>query len=140
MAVTGNLTTVAFSAGITFSTGVYTRIEFEGESVEPLEDADLSTTNYLTYVPGDLKDTPTVTLTHWNIPGVLPPIGFGTSNIGTLTITYRLLAGQSTPASLTMTGFITAAPPGAIANNELQSSTITFKANGKTDPVYTPAT
>lgn len=140
MAVTGNLTTVAFSAGITFSGGSYSRIEFEGESIEPLEDSDLSTTTYMTYVPGDLKDTPTVTLTHWNTPGTLPPVGSGTSNIGTLTITYRLLAGQSTPASLVMTGFITSAPPGAIANNELQQSTIVFKANGKSDPVYTPAT
>lgn len=135
MALTGNLATVAFSGGISFSGGSYTRAEFEGESIEPLEDSDLSTTDYMSYVPGDLKDTPSVTLTHWNVPGVLPPIG----TVGTLTITYRQETGQTTPASLTMTGFITSAPPGQIANNELQQSTITFKADGQSDPVYTPA-
>lgn len=137
--VTGNLATVAFSAGITFTGGLYRRIEFEGESVEPLDDSILANTTYMTKVPGDLKEPPIATLTHFTIPGTVPPIARGVLNIGTLTITYRLLTGQSTPASITGTGFITSGPPGQIANNELQENTITFQFNGKTGPTYTPA-
>lgn len=104
------------------------------ETLEALQDSDLSTTNYHTMCPADLKEiSPMTAAIRWEQDDV-PPID---GTVGLITLSYQLESGESTPATLTGTGFITGRTSPNLANNEIAEGSITFQFDGKaTEPTY----
>lgn len=127
------------SATITFGTSTFTPIvvSIDGleETLEALQDSDLSTTNTHTYVAADLRELAPLSATiRWE-QNDLPPIA-GVSE--TITITYARESGESTPATLAGTGFLTSRRSPDLANDTIAEGTITIQYDGKTAPTYTP--
>lgn len=135
MADTGNTTTLTLATSAL--TAAVESIDIGEETREALEDSDLTTTNYMTYIPGDLRDPPELTFNIlWNQSDSSFP---STSTAAELcTVTYGLLSGETVNATFTATGFITAVKRPEIANNQIMRASITFKCDGKsTEPTDT---
>ena len=129
---TGNSATIAFAtSGFT-----PTIVSIDGleETLEALENSNLSTTNYKTMVPADLKDISPVTVAiRWD-NGDIPPLG----TVELMTTTFPLESGESVAATFTATGFLTARSGPNLANNEIASGSITIQYDGgATEPTYT---
>lgn len=136
MADTGNTATLTLATSAL--TVAIDRITIGGETRETLEDSDLTTTNYKTYLPGDLREPPTLTISYFfdqsdsSFPSAATAAELAT-------VTFPLKSGEGTAATYTGTGFIVD-PHGDIevANNELMKGTLIFKCDGKTtEPTFT---
>ena len=131
----GNGATLVFAAfGFT---PLIVSIDGLEETLEALQDSDLSTTNYHTMCPADLKEiSPMTAVIRWEQNDVAP-LSNAFANIGLITLTYALEEGESTAATLKGTGFITGRTSPNLANNEIAEGSITFQFDGKlTEPVY----
>jgi hypothetical protein len=126
-------------AAFTFGTSGFTplAVSIDGleETLEALQDSDLSTTNYHTMCPADLIEiSPFTAEIRWE-QGDIPPLG----TVELITLTYQLETGESVAATLTGTGFLTSRVGPNLANNEISSGSITIQLDGKsTEPTYTP--
>ena len=129
----GNGATLVFT-GIGF-TPLVVSIDGLEETLEALQDSDLSTTNFHTMCPADLKEiSPVTAAIRWAQGNVVPMTGA----VGLITLSYQLEDGESTPAALTGTGFITGRTSPSLANNEIAEGSLTFQLDGKvTEPTYT---
>ena len=132
----GNGATLVFTAS--GFTPLVVSIDGLEETLEALQDSDLSTTNYHTMCPADLKEiSPVTAAIRWEQDNVAPIAG----GVGLITLTYQLEDGESIPATLKGTGFITGRTSPSLANNEIAEGSITFQFDGKaTEPVYAAGT
>lgn len=125
-------------ATLTFATSGFTPlvVSMDGleETLEALQDSDLSTTNYHTMCPADLKEiAPFTAEIRWEQDDI-PPLG----TVELITLTYQLESGESVAATLTGTGFMTSRTSPALANNEIAAGSIAIQLDGKaTEPTYT---
>lgn len=109
-----------------------------GEStLEPVETTHLGSGAKKTFMPGDVVDEGEVTIPYQHdSEAALPAEGL----VQTLTITLPTASGQSTPATLVGTGFVTRVKRPNLQTNQLQDGQIVFKFDGLTGPTYTAAT
>ena len=137
MANTGIGATAVFTGGVTDSI-VARDIGPPVAGVEDLDDTSLASTGFMESAPDDLASIERVTIegfaengTHW--------IG-NLKTLCTLTITYALGPNDTTPASITGSGYIAqvSEPQHSISQRPLRS--LEFKFDGKTGPTYTPST
>lgn len=128
----GNSTTLVF--GTSSFTPVLVSADGLEETLEALQDSDLSTTNYHTMAPADLKEiSPLTCAIRWE-NGDVPPIG----TVEPITFTFPLESGQTVGATLAGTGFISGRTGPNLANNEIAEGSITIQFDGKsTEPTYT---
>lgn len=110
-------------------------IAVAGQTLEMLDDSDLATTGHVEKLAADLTDAGSFTATcRLNQSGDVPvPVKTAES----ATITFGLLSGESTAATLAGTGNVTAGGDINIANNEIMNTTLTFTWDGRTGPTFT---
>lgn len=127
-------------ASITFSStgGTWLCRQISGPRVTlPIVNASyLGTATDEEKLPGDLNDWGPVTLEilYQGSQG-LPARGV----VQTITITHPLATGNTTPANLAGTGFITEVEFPNFQTNTMQMGTIVFTFDGYTGPTYTAA-
>lgn len=130
---TGNGATLTL--GTTGYVGQYEEIDPGEDKLGKIEDSFLGTTVRKTFVPEDLVDSGEIKgNTQFNSGASIPSLG----TVETATITFPLRPGQSTPATLAGTGFLTKFTKPKLMNNTKQMSEVEFTWNGKTGPTYTP--
>ena len=135
MSDTGNQSTfVLTSAG---AVGTAKMINPGEETIEALEDSDLSTTNQKTFQPDDLSDPGEGTMTYF-MDTAATQIAVGA--VDTLTITYPQRTGETAPATEAGTVIITGNQKPTLANGQLQEGELKFKWDGNTERTFTPAT
>jgi hypothetical protein len=134
MAGTGNQTTVTFAtSGFTAS---IVEVGGQEETREALEDSHLGTQTRKTKVPDDLYDAGESSLIFFfdGASSSLLPISGAAE---TITRTFPLRPGQTTPATLVGTGFVTRRKWPDARNSELMQAEGTITWDGKTGPTYT---
>ena len=113
-------------------------ISVSGFSVDKIDATCLDSDNFKEYVPSFLKEPGEVSAT-FRFTGELPVADVGT--IGTATISFGLLDGETTAASLTGSGFLTDVSTSEINGTSLVEMTVTFAFDGVgTEPAFTAAT
>ena len=134
MALTGNGTTIAFGTS-SFSANVYS-IGGSTQTREALETTYLGTSGFKEFIPDALVDGGEAEIEfEWNPSfGTFPPISGAAE---TITITFPLLSGETTNATLAGTGFLTSSTGPNVANGEIMRGTATVKFDGGTGPAYT---
>ena len=106
------------------------------ETLPTVNTSTLASTNFESYIPGDLSEPGTVTF-ECQFDNSATQIALGT--VDTLTVTLPLSAGGATAGTWAGTGFITSYKPQNFVKNELQMHTITWQFDGNgTDPTFTP--
>lgn len=137
MANTGIGATIVFTGGVSSSL-VARDIGPVVVNVDDLDDTSLASTGYMETVPDDLASIERVAVesfaengTNW--------IG-NLKTICTVTITYALAAGETTPAQIAGSGYIAQAsePQHSIGQRPMRNLEIKF--DGKTGPTYTAST
>lgn len=133
---TGLGATLVFSGDIVL-TGLRIRsIGALRESVEALDDTALDSLGYYEVVPDDLLKTDPVQLeTYYDGKKTIP-----TGVCGTMTITFPLLPTETTPATVTGTGFIVDHSKPSLAPGQRLITNLTIQFDGKTGPAFTAAT
>jgi hypothetical protein len=110
-------------------------ISVSGFSVDKIDATCLDSSNFKEYIPSFLKEPGEVSAT-FRFDGELPVASVGT--VGTATITFGLLDGESTAASLTGSGFLTDVSTSEINGTSLVEMTVTFAFDGiGTEPAFT---
>ena len=106
-----------------------------GQTLEMLDDSDLATTGYMEKLAADLTDAGSFSaVCRLNQSGDVPvPV----TTAETATITFGLLSGEMTAATLSGTGNVTGGGDINIANNEIMNTTLTFTWDGSTGPTFT---
>lgn len=134
MADTGAGATLTLSA--TGSVGAIRSLTLPELSIDSLEDTDLSTTNFKTYVKQDLAEPGTMQVEIlWAADSNSVPT-LGTAE--TVTVTFpKHTASSSTNATFAGTGFITSVKLPDMQIGELQVATLTIQFDGKTEPAFT---
>jgi len=127
---TGNQATLTFTS----YTGRIRRISGLVETLEALDDNDLSTTVYEESVVSDLITLEPQDYEIFFDPNT-PPVFTG---VQTLTITWPSWSGSVTPFTLGGTAFVIQRSWGDVANNELNVGGFQVKWDGKTGPTLTP--
>lgn len=126
MATTGHLSTVTFpTSGFT---AAFTELGGATLSRPSLKTSHLQTSNYDTFIPGDLADPGESSYTFYHDPDEQPPI---TGDAESIVVTFP------TGATVTRSGFITSSEEGTAMTNELMMATITIKWSGT--PSYADA-
>lgn len=122
---------------VTFGTSAFTAellsVSWGGINRVSLETSHMATpapgaSNFgnMTFLPGDLSDPGELTMDiHFN-PDTEPPID---QPAETITVTWPLAAGDTTPAIWAATGFVTSYEPGATLE-EVMTATMTVKLSG----------
>lgn len=130
---TGNGATLsAFSVAMAIET-----IAIGSSSRPAIDTSHLGTTGFMTYIPGDLADTPEVEVTVLFDPtDSTVGLDLAQGAASTATITFDLQDG-STAADVEGTAFVTDVGYPTLANNELMKATFTFKFDGETGPTFT---
>ena len=136
MCLTGNGATLAF----TTHSGAYKYaiLTLPEETLEALEDSDLSTTNHMSFCPSDLADGGELTAEYIfdTLNQDEPPVG----TLDDITITFPLGDGEQTAAKFVASGFITSLTRPVLENGTIARGTFVFKVDGKAvPPAYTPA-
>jgi hypothetical protein len=135
MAQTGNQGTIAF--GTSGFTGAFTQIGAWKPKLGKLEDSDLSTEGFKTFVPDDLADPGSIAIKVWFDPTkALPPIG----SPETVTITFPPSEAGADQATLVGTGFFSDPGTPEMVNGKLMEQDFTLEWDGKTGPAFTPET
>ena len=113
-----------------------------GDSTVPdIDVSHLATPTNRQYIPGDLIEDGSVTVEfQFDSAGQEIPLKV----VEVVTVTWPQSTGETAPATLSGTAYINSRTPSALATDELQTGTMTFKwdggANGGTAPTFTPAT
>lgn len=134
MSDTGNTGTIVF--GTTGFTAKY-RVLAEAEQERPkLKDSDLSTSQFETYIPGDLAEPGEIQIEFYFDATATPPDIHAVPE--TVTLTLPLQSG-TTAATLVGTAFLTkrTITPN-LQNNEINIGKATVAFDGKTGPTFTP--
>lgn len=135
MADTGSGATYTLAS--TGSVGVVRSITLSEQTKAKIEDSDLSTTDYITYIFSDLAEPGSFTLEVVFDPTVSAAIpSTGTVETGTVTSPIHT-SGNTTNANMAGTGAITSVKPPDYNIGELQIATIEFSFDGKTGPTWT---
>jgi len=139
MANTGHGGTAVLSATETAATatiGTVRSISLGEMTTEEIDTTALSTTDFMTSIPGDLSSTPTVTVEA--IFKTDDDIVAATGTVETMTITFpKEVATNTSPATYSGTGYITSVTPPSLQTNELQVQSYVFKFDGETGPTFT---
>lgn len=134
MADTGNGASITF--GTSGFTGCFTELDPSEQTRDALEDSCLATTGQKTYIPGDLVEPGELRAKFlFAADDDLP--AFGAPE--TITVTYPLPSGASTPGTLAGSGFLVGRKPAMVRNGALMECEIRIKWDGKTDVSYTAA-
>lgn len=147
MADTGNGATVTFTAldGTSSSTAVGSvrSVNLGEQSIPVIDTSHLGTTNFLTSIPGDLKEPGEISM-----EVLFDQDTVGVPSLGTvedIIITFPIVtSGQTTNATYTASGFFSSVSLPEVVNNELMMMSITFKCDGGADasnpqePTFTP--
>jgi hypothetical protein len=108
-----------------------------GQTLEMLDDSDLSTTGYTEKLAADLVDAGSFSavcrFNQSDANGFISPV----TTAETATITFGLLSGEMVAANLSGTGNVTGGGDINIANNEIMNVTLTFTWDGRTGPSLT---
>ncbi len=126
----------SMTLGTTSFVGQYTELDPGEDKLGALEDSYLATTNRKTYIAEDLVESGEIKGTTQFDTGAAVPTLNGVPE--TITITFPLRSGQTTPATLAGTGFLQKFSRPKLMNNTIMMSEIEVKWNGKTGPVFTP--
>jgi hypothetical protein len=133
---TGNGASVTFSAVAAYDDLKFRQISQGEQSLGQIDCSDLSTTGERSVIAEDLADPTEVDLEWiWDTFEDPPVLG---QSLGTVTITYPLRDGETTPATRAGLGFVKAVKHPDLANNELQIGTMKVQFNGGT--TYTTST
>lgn len=135
------MTGTGHGATITFATtafsAAFTQIGESEETIEDIEDYDLSTTGRMTTRPSDLSSPGEFTLPFYaNSASAYPVVG----TVETITITYKQQTGETAPATEVGSGYIKRVKKPQHSTGELMAGELTVKWDGKTGPTFTPAT
>ena len=104
-------------------------------AVEDIETSHLGTTNFKTFIPGDLSDPGEIQATLvFDATVAVPSVG---SAAQTVTVTWPSGGGGTNLATLIGTGYVKGYSYPEMALETLQTATITVKFNGLTEPAYT---
>jgi len=135
MADTGNGATVTFTdldGGVSSTAIGSVRSINLGELSMPVVDTShLGSTNYMTYVPGDLREPGEISM-----EVIFDQTAVGIPSLGTvedIIITFPRIGTAVTNATFTASGFFSSVSLPEIINNELMMMTITFKCDGGHD-------
>lgn len=128
-------------AGVTLALGTsgwtlnVISISVAGQTLDMLDDSDLATTGHMEKLAADLTDAGSFTAScRFNQSGDIPvPV----TTAETATITFGLLSGEMTAATLAGTGNVTAGGDINIAQNEIMNTSLTFTWDGRTGPTFT---
>ena len=113
-------------------------ISISGFSVDKIDATCLDSSNFKEYVPSFLKEPGEVSAT-FRFDGALPIASVGEP--GSATISFGLLDGETTAASLSGSGFLTEVSTSEINGTSLVEMTVTFAFDGVgTEPSFTAAT
>jgi hypothetical protein len=104
MADTGTGVTISFATS-GFTAQLTGAVESDGVERQAIDVTHHASATYMQYIPAKLIELGEVTFEFLFNPDSQPPIGGATE---TITITFPLPAGQSTPADLEFDGFLTA--------------------------------
>lgn len=123
---------------ITFGTSSFTAevMSLAGNDItrEDIDVTHMGSTNYREFIPSDLADGGTIEMEINFDPDDQPPI---TGAAETITITFPLPSGQSTPADLEFTGYVNSWSWNAPLEENM-TATITIKVDGvTTEPTWT---
>lgn len=111
------------------------RIEFPEETGERIDCSHLGTQTYRSYIPADLTDPPQMTVTaNFNTAHKTPFVG---QELGTVTVTYPLRAGESSAATYAGTAYVGAITRPTLANGEIQQIILRIDFDGNTGPAFT---
>ena len=133
MSDTGNGVTLALgTSGWTLNV---VSISVAGQTLEMLDDSDLATTGYTEKLAADLIDAGSFTAVCRLNQSADKPIP--TTTAETATITFGLLSGEMTAATLSGTGNVTGGGDVNIANNEIMNTNLVFTWDGRTGPTFT---
>lgn len=136
MSNTGLGATLVFSNGISFEQIRYRSIDPLSRTVDDLDDTALDSAGFYEFVPDDLLRAGDVNVEHYADFKKDPPLAVP----GTITITMPLQPNQSTRATISGSGYIKESrTPTLVAGQRLLSSLV-IKFDGKTGPLFTPAT
>lgn len=134
---TGLGATVVFSGGITAYTGRIKSISGLDKSIEPLDDTALDAAGFYESVPDDLAKAAPITIQYfWDYKKAEPSLG----TVGTITITAPLQSGQTTPLTLSGSGYITRIVQPELTTGQRLMGTIEIQFDGKTGPTHLAAT
>jgi hypothetical protein len=136
MADTGNGATVTFTdldgSSSTTAVGSVRSINLGEQSIPVIDTSHLGTTNFLTSIPGDLKEPGEISM-----EVLFDQDTVGIPSLGTvedIIITFPIVtSGQTTNATYTASGFFSSVSLPEIVNNELMMMSITFKCDGGAD-------
>lgn len=134
---TGNGAAIACSAGVTRT--IRARNIVPGRfAQERIDCSELLTSGARKYLPSDLFDLPELEVEEtFDTFDPMPAVG---TSLGTVTITWPLRTGETTPATLAGTAYLSAYQPPRLANGEIQVATWSIQWNGATPPAFTPST
>lgn len=114
----------------------WTGIDLGSSTLDAIETTWLGSGAKKTFMPGDVSDEGEVTIPfQFDAEAALPTKG----TVQTLTLTFPTATGQTTPANLAGTGFITNVTRPNLQTGQLQTGQLTFKFNGLTGPTFTAA-
>lgn len=134
MADTGNSATITF--GTTGFTAQYTMIGGAEMERPKVKTSHLTTTNYETYMVGDLTEPGETECEFQYNPNTQPPI---LNAAETITITYPVPSGLTNGATKSGTGFLVKWSEPELKNNELMIAKYTIAWDGNTEPTYVDA-
>lgn len=146
---TGHGATVAFTQATQFDNVDFSSIDLGEESIPDVDTTHLGTTNFRTYIPGDLREPGEVTLTfnfdnddQGTSADQVPPAMGSTDEI-TITFPVNSVAGQSTGAKLVGNGYFKSYRRPTLETDTLQTGQVVFKfdggVSGTTEPTFTGA-
>jgi len=129
----GTATTIVF--GTSAFTAEVKSLNGTDVTREDIDVTHMGSTTYMEFQPSDLADGGSIEMEIHFDPDAIPPISGAAE---TITITFPLPAGQTTPADLVFTGYVNSWSWEAPLE-EVMTAEVTIKVDGKTDPVWTPS-
>lgn len=134
---TGNGATLTCAEGIT-TPFKYRSFDPSEETIGKIECSDISTTGRKKYIPEDLAETLEMSIEwNWDTFDTPPALGM---NLGLVTVTYPLRAGETTPATRAGSAYVSAVKHPKLANNELQLGMMKIQFDNVTALTYTKST
>lgn len=136
------MTTIALEgtgASIGFATSVFTSdlisLTLPEKAREVIETTHLGTAGAKTYKPAKLKNVGTISCEFDHNPAA---DDLTDNDPETITITYPLVTGQTTPAKLTFNGFVISQGGEEFKTDQRMTTKVTIQVNG--DMTFVPAT
>jgi hypothetical protein len=131
----GHSASIAFAGANSSWAPEITDIDLPALVAEEIDTSHLGTTTSRTKMAGALTNVEDCALTITSDPASMPSVGDANE---TITITFPLLSGETTAATLAFSGFIKNYTPGTLSSNAKMEGSVTISISG--DWTYTPAT